>query len=71
MNDINLVKKRRNAKSHQAIFKAKVNLLDPNSYVDFSIEKVSEMQGRSAETDWTKGGCTSWYITKQGVNKNN
>lgn len=42
MNDTNLVKKRRNAKSHQAILEATVNLLGSNGYVDFSIEKVAE-----------------------------
>ncbi|MCE7997998.1 MAG: NAD(P)/FAD-dependent oxidoreductase [Rhodobiaceae bacterium] len=31
----------------------------------------SEMEKRSAETVWTKGGCSSWYVTEQGVNTNN
>lgn len=43
MKDTNLVKKRRNAKSHQAILKATMHLLGSNGYVDFSIEKVAEM----------------------------
>ena len=44
-------------------------------YLDLKSETLSkwrsEMQERSAETVWTKGGCTSWYVTKQGVNTNN
>lgn len=50
MNDTNLVKKRRNAKSHQAILEATVNLLGSNGYVDFSIEKVAEMAGVGKQT---------------------
>jgi AcrR family transcriptional regulator len=48
--DTNLVKKRRNAKSHQAILKATMHLLGSNGYVDFSIEKVAEMAGVGKQT---------------------
>jgi cation diffusion facilitator CzcD-associated flavoprotein CzcO len=44
-------------------------------YLDLKSEVLakwrSEMETRSAETVWTKGGCSSWYVTKQGVNTNN
>jgi AcrR family transcriptional regulator len=38
-------KKRRSAKSHEAILEATISLLGSSGYVDFSIEKVAQLAG--------------------------
>ena len=43
-------KKRRNARSHEAILDATVKLLGSNGYVDFSIEKVAGEAGVGKQT---------------------
>jgi len=43
-------KKRRNAKSHEAILQATVSLLGSSGYVDFSIEKVAQQAGVGKQT---------------------
>ena len=43
-------KKRRNAKSHEAILQATVSLLGSSGYVDFSIEKVAHLAGVGKQT---------------------
>ena len=43
-------KKRRNAKSHEAILEATINLLGSSGYVDFSIEKVAQQAGVGKQT---------------------
>ena len=43
-------KKRRNAKSHEAILEATMSLLGSSGYVDFSIEKVAQLAGVGKQT---------------------
>ena len=43
-------KKRRNAKSHEAILEATISLLGSSGYVDFSIEKVAQQAGVGKQT---------------------
>ena len=43
-------KKRRSAKSHEAILQATVGLLGSSGYVDFSIEKVAQQAGVGKQT---------------------
>jgi AcrR family transcriptional regulator len=45
-----LEKKRRNAKSHEAILEATISLLGSSGYVDFSIEKVANKAGVGKQT---------------------
>ena len=50
-------------------------LRDGARYIDVTPEAQqrwrSEIEERSAETRWMQGGCTSWYLTADGVNTNN
>ncbi|MCE7997997.1 MAG: TetR/AcrR family transcriptional regulator [Rhodobiaceae bacterium] len=50
MSDAMLEKKRRNAKSHEAILEATISLLGSSGYVDFSIEKVAAKAGVGKQT---------------------
>jgi len=44
-------------------------------YLDLKSEVMEnwrhEMERRSADSVWNKGGCSSWYVTDKGINTNN